>query len=212
MISLNRDELKLCAFNIRDKIVFYFDKNGVVRTINYADIDKHPEIKGLSYKFNGGYSIDFWKVHFNILGRVKFKVLKMVLDRTTEGDSIDDMELYINTLYPKSFEDKEKDELERFICRIYRPEFHRLPENTNKKTFDFITIEASILSNEAMQNRDAYLRQNIKEICSKLVKKVEKSSSFQKYGIPVSCLRASEITFHKKIDVLKVVFELKQVI
>ena len=210
MITLDRDKLKMYAFNIIDKKVFYFDQDGIVRIIPYEKREEYPEIKGLIGGFDGHTYIDFWQVHFILFERVNFRVLQMALSRIKEGDSIDDMERYINTLYPKSSEEKQKDELERFICRVYRPEFLRVPENTNKKTFDFITIEASVLSAEAMQNRDEYLRQNISEICGRLIKKIEKSCSFQKYGIPISCLRASEITFHKKISLLKVVFELKQ--
>ncbi|MBR6252696.1 MAG: hypothetical protein IKR04_02520 [Clostridia bacterium] len=211
MIKLDRNELKNCAFNIKGKTVYYFDENGIVRTFPYDEAKEHVEIKGLLGGLDGHIYIDFWKVHFNIFERVKFNVLKMVLEKIKEGDTIDDMEHYINTLYPKPPGERKQDELDRFICRFYKPEFLRLPENTKKNTFDFIVVEVSVLSQEALPDRDDFLKQNIKEILTRLVEKIENSATFKKYGIPSKCLKATEVTLHKKISILKVVFELKQI-
>ena len=210
MITLSLNKLRRFAFKIKKGFIYYFDNDGVVRRFQCRDLKFHPEIEGVSTRPNGSLYICPFDILLRFTGDDERKK-RMAIARVNVGDTYKDVERYLNTVKPAEPGTRKVSGLDRFICRFYRPEFHRLPENTQKNTFDFIIMEVSVLSEEAIPNRDEYLRQNIQEISMRVTKKLESNRSFTKYGVPVNFLKITEATLNKRTGILRIQFELKDI-
>ena len=77
-------------------------------------------------------------------------------------------------------------ELESILISIYNPIIIRLPENTNRKTFDMIKVEMYFKERE---NTFDIIKRNKKEVLEKAIQKIKDYRSFKKYGVPVNILR-----------------------
>ena len=210
LITLSLNKLRRFAFKIRKGFIYYFDDEGVVRRFQCRDLKFHPEIEGVSTRPNGSLYICPFDIFLRVTGDDERKK-RMAIARVNVGDTYKDVEHYLNTLKPAEPGTRKVSGLDRFICRIYKPEFHRLPENMQKNTFDFIIMEVSILSEEAIPNRDEYLQQNIHKICQRVVEKLKTNRSFTKYGVPINFLKATSITLNKRIGILRIQFDLKDI-
>lgn len=98
-------------------------------------------------------------------------------------------------------------ELDRFITKFEKPIYIRMPENTNKNTFDFIKMHVNICSE--WPDREKFIKKNLPEIIQITIQKLEDAASFKKFGVPIGCLALTEVWQHPD-STLEFVFELKK--
>lgn len=111
-------------------------------------------------------------------------------------------------MYSKRPNDKLKD-VEVYLTKIYQPDFRRTPENPSKNTFDTIFIQCNTNS---QLDVSTFLRNNKKQVIDYILNFLENNRSFKKYGIPINFLRITSATFHKKLNLLDFIFELKPIV
>lgn len=185
-------------------LVFYFDENGIYRCISIEEAKKHKELRPI-IRIDGSVSFD-GSLYYSI-GNINGNLLKKCICRLKVGDSIENLDNYISST---TLERRPKAEgIERFITKINRPIFARIPENPNKKTFDFIFMQVNIIS-KWEKDRGKYINDHLEEIKEIVIKKLKSSRSFQRYGVPVNFLRITKITL-KRDNTLEFVLELKKI-
>lgn len=98
-----------------------------------------------------------------------------------------------------------------YITGINKPDIEREIDNTNTKTFDFITVCYSLKSSLTMPQEDlmAAVNHDIKDIVQHAFHLIDDACTFQKFGIPVNILKCSrcmvtadrmlQLTFEPKI-------------
>ena len=84
------------------------------------------------------------------------------------------------------------DGVDRFVTKIERPVFMRIPENDNKHTFDIIKVFVNTCTTWDT-DRHKYFQDNLEIICQNVISKIENSQSFKKYGVPTGCLALTDI-------------------
>ena len=97
-----------------------------------------------------------------------------------------------------------------FIFKIGRPVFEREPENSNRKTFDFLKIRVTIPSKESFPDRKKFVKTYLKEIVSIVLEKVSSLQAYQRFGIPINFLKLTRAGILTG-DELELVFELKDI-
>lgn len=135
-----------------------------------------------------------------------FSMLRLCISKLSVGDSIDTLESLIKSHtawmpFPN--------ELDRFITKIEKPNYERLPDNKNKRTFDFIRVDVNVLTN--ISERNQYIHNHYNEICNMVLQKIESSNRFKKFGIPVNFLRLEKATFIPRISVIEFLFGLEEI-
>ena len=98
-----------------------------------------------------------------------------------------------------------------YITGINKPDIEREIDNTNTKTFDFITVYYSLKSSLTMSQEDlmAAVNRDIRDIVQHAFHLIDDACTFQKFGIPVNILKCSrcmvtadrmlQLTFEPKI-------------
>ena len=98
-----------------------------------------------------------------------------------------------------------------YITGINKPDIEREIDNTNTKTFDFITVCYSLKSSLTMSQEDlmAVVNHDIRDIVQHAFHLIDDACTFQKFGIPVNILKCSrcmvtadrmlQLTFEPKI-------------
>lgn len=100
--------------------------------------------------------------------------------------------------------------IERLIQGIGAPEYERVPENQNEKTFDRIRLQV-VLPRYMFQTWDelkAAVQENRLEIDSRVLDKIKNDRQFKKFGIPVNYIKMSDVTLLRD-HTLEYIFELK---
>lgn len=137
---------------------------------------------------------------------------KRALLRIKDKTSIETLSKYIYEEYDKRVKYRNQDmwlytanPIDRHIGKIGPFIFDRIPENTNKNTFDFIRCDVSIMG---VEDKYIFCKENYKEIIGRVLDKLESSQSFKKYHVPTNILRVSRATVLKDGD-LAILFEIK---
>jgi hypothetical protein len=146
--------------------------------------------------------------------------LKKALGMLKKGDTYSDLEKYLQ----KSAEYFDKmhktmsengwvyhirvEGLDRFITKVFRPEFVRSPENPNKKTFDIIKVRMDIVS-QWDSDRKKYIIENKKSIIEKAIEKIRNDRRFMSFGVDVNYLALTKLMM-LNINTLELIFELKK--
>lgn len=203
---MRRDEIKNKVIRLRSKKVGYFDGDGVFREVS--------EEKAISMNFpelavfdSGRLYLRKWFTYSTPLKDENGRVLQMSIALLKEGDTIDDLYHYLNTLKPKKHALPEG--LDRFMAKMGKPEFVRETGNRNMKSFDFIYLDVFIVHTWET-DRIQYIKDNLPEIKERVIEHLQKYKSFQKYGVPVGFLKITNITLTHD-DALHFVFELKEI-
>lgn len=138
------------------------------------------------------------------------ETFKSALYKMKLGDTVDMIEKY----YKESMCEKRRkphNEVEQFVTKIDKLNFVWKPDNQNKDTtFDYIHINVYIAS-KWEKDKVAYIKENLKSINSLVLNRLETNRSFLKYGIPISYLKISKVTFCKKSNVLRYVISFKDI-
>lgn len=185
-------------------IEYYFDDDGILKSknmeycqdsINLVDtfsIETENEnmfLKGMSFKY------------INLLA------LRKAIARLEVGDSIQKFEEIIDNVRIEHHEKKKG--IERFITKIEKPIFERIPENENKNTFDFIRVDINIIKN--FEGKRKYIREHHNEICNMVLRKIEKDNRFLKYGIPINFLKIEKATLILRMNIIEFLFSIKEI-
>ena len=190
---------------IGDK-VYYFDENGIYQSMAVEEAKENPTLKNrISIKKGNDY---FWDLSVETGLHIENSILfKSAVAKMKEGDTLEDLEKYVQEAriqrHPKPIG------LDKFIIGIDKPIIQRETGNDNTKTFDFIFVEVRIILNWD-GDRCKYIKENMKAIKDRVIKKVSDDKSFKKFGVPVNILRLSRVTLRRD-NVLEFVFELKEI-
>lgn len=201
----HRNNLIMRAIYRKQGKIFYFDNNGIYSSIPVIDVPPNL-LKGIFFGEDNFPTILTSHIEY---GCTNGHIAAMALARLHEGDTIERFEELLSTCKPAPKNSHKPQGIDAFICRIDNPIFYRSSNNINAKTFDYIYIDVSIVSNNTMKNRDEYLKEHIGEIRQRVVEKLAKSGKFKKYGIPINFLRICRTTLKRTSNVLQFVFELK---
>lgn len=185
---------------------YYFDKEGICRVIPVKEAIDRKLYGFFESTERGNYYFHTWYTYLPPLSNENQTILRMAIARLKEGDTIDTFYNYLKTVKPVKHPKAEG--LDRFLSKFEKPVFIRKPENENLKTFDYIHLDISVL-HEWETDRIQYISDNISEIKKRVINYLSNSKIFQKYGIPVKCLRITNVTLTRE-DFLHFVFELKE--
>lgn len=197
------EKIAYIAIRSRDGNVYFFDKEGIYRRVSASEAEE-MKVRYMYTRKDGSICIDL--VHFaRYVPEVTNQTLIIkAICKLIPGDEIEKFEEYLQTV---KIDSKDKPEgLDRFITKIQKPYFTRSPQNTNTKTFDYISIDVNIVS-EWEEERKEYIIRHREEIWQRVISKLKGSKEFQRYGVPVNFLKAN--MYITKSSILKFTFELK---
>ena len=139
------------------------------------------------------------------------------VNKTTNYE-IDLMKIYkkVNNLeefiteYNKEFEYMKKYSILK-LYKISNPLIYRETSNNKENTFDFIRIECNmIISSMSREEKINHIKRYRKEIDKMVIEKIKNFDSFNKYNVPINCLKLYKCTLTSS-DILVYQFELKTV-
>lgn len=198
----NLEKIKKNVLRKAGGYVYYFDEEGIYRKVPIGEVEKLNLLN--VHIFEEG---DFWYDQYDIRKLIceNFNIAIKAICKLKEGDILDKLAYYIENTKIESH--KKPEGLDRFITRIETPRFERVPENTNKNTFDFIYIDVNIVSTWE-EDRKQYIKNNMDKIYKRITQKLESSKTFNKYGVTTNFLKIARVTL-KNDSVLQFVLELK---
>lgn len=98
-------------------------------------------------------------------------------------------------------------ELEKFVTKISRPIFIRTPENKKRNTFDYIRFNVNL--NTSFENKNEYLKRNIKAIIQMVNETLQNDIYFKRKGISINYLSVTKVLKDTN-NSLVVIYELKK--
>lgn len=143
---------------------------------------------------------------------VNMRIFRKAASRFQVGSTLSDcVEIFLNTNLCSV--PKKNSLLDVLITKIV-VSFERIPENENRKTFDYIRVRLNLCHAAYPTWKD--LQQGVmehkKEIDDLVIKKVENNRRFCKFGVPMSYLRLTNRILSRHYCVLEYIFELKNVV
>ena len=154
--------------------------------------------KGKTYYFNENeiYSLDEKSELFSYESRLRFNIFKVM------SDPCFNMNVWSKAV--------SQFEVGMFLY-IAPPVYERVPGNNNKATFDHIRMTVGLPryqfdSWEALKDE---VKEYRREICQRIIEKLEQDRQFKKYGVPINFLRLSDIILLRDFSV-EFIFELKK--
>ena len=100
--------------------------------------------------------------------------------------------------------------MQSFVSSVRVMQFGRELGNHNTNTFDWIKVSAELLYRErSKEEQKEYLKQNIHILEDKILEVLDRSATFNKFGIPLHCLEVSNIVYRND-NVLEYTFSLKK--
>ncbi len=203
-----------CVSMVKDFLI----KQGVIHT----PICQHG---GKTYYFNKDevYSLDKKSELFPNEGRPKFGIFR-IYDETCFNMNVwskaasqfevgmtlkECIKIFLQTELVHNVP-QEPSPIDRLVQYITPPIFERVPENSNKSTFDYIHITVGLPtyqydSWETLRNEVKKYR---KEIYKRVVQKLAKNRQFKTYGVPINFLNLSDVMLLRDFSI-KFIFELK---
>ena len=203
MTQENFEKLKNNILRRARGYAYFFNEEGIYCRIPVSEVAEADFLNVHMFPEEG----DFWFEKFYITNLIcdNANLALKIICRLKEGDTLEKLRYYIKNTKLRTEEKME--DMERFITKIEKPRFLRTPENPNENTFDFIYVDANIVT-EWKEDRKQYLASNMDKIIKKVVKKLTNDSTFKKYEVPINFLKVSRITL-KNDSVLQFVLELK---
>lgn len=184
--------------------IYYFDESGIYRSVLLSEVYS-IKLDNLSYLRPNGEIFSYWLFIDDLFYVDDIRLVIKAISMLKEGDTIEKFKTYLDTVELENH--SRPSGLDRFITKIERPEFERIPTNPNKNTFDYIFVEVNIVQ-EWEGDRLTYIKKHKKQIFEMVLKKVQESKRFKKYGIPINFLKFTRVTL-KRNSVLEFVLELK---
>lgn len=103
---------------------------------------------------------------------------------------------------------KSQSEVEQFIISIRKPEIYRATNNKKKATFDF--VEVFVVIRSEFPEKISFIKEHQKEIGQLVIQKIQEDKKFQKFSVPVSVLRLTDLRLLQG-DTIRYLFEIKNV-
>ena len=209
----HKEDLKMLAIRHLGGKIYYFDNDGICRTIEDKTIKR--QIAGLNCQIKG-VVYDRQKNQLFVGHFCNYNTWRNAASRIKEGDTIDRfLDYYAHPVVvsraptmPKPIP-KIEDGLDYLITRIDKPDYCREPENLNKKTFDFIVVRVFLVTENAFPGRNQYIKENLKGICERAAGRIEKDYQFARFGVPINVLKLSSAKLIRHGSYLELIFELK---
>lgn len=183
--------------------VYYFDEDGIYKSISLEEAKKMGFI-------NIGPRMDNSS---NISGTYRYAIegynctlQRKAISRLKVGDTIEDLEEYLEVV--KLEKHNKPEGLDRFITKINKPIFQRVPENHKENTFDYVLVSINIVSRWD-EDRKQYINRNIREISRRVIEKIKSNNQFQKYDIPINFLKVTKVTM--KNNCLDYILEIREI-
>ena len=193
-----------------NKLFYFFNEEGVCSCLEKNDMLKSGvkvtinEIWG-NYIFSRYSVIDLKK---SLGSNYSTAIFKKALSKLETGDKLEKIDEYCQEVV-KEAEEKQAS-LERFVTRIFKPDFVCVPENPNKKTtFDYIHVDVNLVMHWD-NDKEKFIRTNAKKIAEMVLKSIENEKTFKKYGVPIEFLKIANVTLRRDLNSLHYVFELKK--
>lgn len=96
------------------------------------------------------------------------------------------------------------------IVSIKRVDITRRTDNTDKNTFDFVSVEILLRSTLQIPDMKAFIRENLPELNERALEKIAASKKYQSFGVPVEFLSLYSIgTFMQ--STIRMMYELREV-
>ena len=203
-MEVTLDQIKNMAVRLCKKTIYYFNSDGIYCSVSIDDYEngKADFLKNVYCFGKSDYAIRHY-----FLRDSNINIFIKAISQLNVGNTFAEFErIYDSTEFVKH---EKPQGLDRFIAKIDRPIFSRIPENTNTKTFDYIHVDVFMVSEDVLPNRDEFIKQNKKKILQKVLEKIGKSYQFQRYGVPINILKVSLITLIKNKGIVRIVFEVK---
>ena len=202
-VSINKALIKNKVILRKLPYVYYFNSEGIFTRILEEEcmLKVEPYVDAPASElitFPEWFSLERpEKMH---VGRFRRAISSAVM----RGESINRFEEMLNGSSNFTIPFKVND-VNDFITSITKPSFERRPENKNRNTFDFIRVYVNFCNAEDYKK---YIKKNLKSICRIVLRKIDESKAFKKYGIPINFLKLTSaiICVDKSIEL---VFELK---
>lgn len=199
------NDIKEKALRKKGGMVYYFDIDGIYRSIPICEAEEKRFSNLVILPEHNSY-INFQAIRMILKDLVTdYNLIRKAVAQLEVGDNIEKFEYYLLT---SKYEKHLKPEgLDRFILGISDKDIiiGRGPENYNEKTFDYINVYVLICSE--WNNREQYIKDNLKEIAKRAVKKLKESKKFKKFGVTINFLKISKVQFTKNTIIFT--FELK---
>lgn len=184
--------------------VYYFDGKGIYRStsVQRAWSLKNSSVVGK----NGKRRLDAIVIVMEYFDYENGSLLIKAICSLKEGDTIEKFKQILETV---EYEENPKPTgINRFVTKIEKPVFERVPENPKNNTFDYIFVDVNIVK-DWEEDRRTYIQKYKKQICEMVLRKVQEDRTFKKFGVPVNFLKITSITLRKN-SVLEFVLELKE--
>lgn len=183
--------------------IYYFNNDGIYEKIPIS-VAFEKKMFDTRQREDGSYYTLGPDFYHAIDDPSNYNLMTKCITKINVGDSIAKLEEIMKTTELTHHEKPQG--LDRFITKIEKPIFECETGNFDTNTFDFIRVRACILKH--FPERLNYIQKNINGISNKVIEKLKNSSSFRKYGIPISYLKISNIVITND-DTIEYTFELK---
>ena len=182
--------------------------------------------KGKTYYFNENeiYSLDEKSELFSYESRLRFNIFKVMSDpcfnmnvwskavsQFEVGMKLDEcIGIFLQTELAHNVP-QELSPFDRLMQYIAPPVYERVPGNNNKATFDHIRMTVGLprYQFDSWEALKGEVKEYRREICQRIIEKLEQDRQFKKYGVPINFLRLSDIILLRDFSV-EFIFELKK--
>ncbi len=178
---------------------YYFSENEVY------SLDKEPRL----FPYEGRTKFG----RFEVMGEACFNMnvwLKAVSQFKVGTTLTECIKIFLKTELVRRVP-KEPSSINRLVQHISPPIYERVPENQDERTFDYIRMTVGLPrywfnSWEALRDE---VKKNQSEICQRVLQRLESDRQFERYGVPISFLKTSDIILRRDYAI-EFIFELKK--
>ena len=183
--------------------IYYFNEHGIYESAMFKDIDDNINLKFFNNKMQNPIDIKPDYI-FDSRMPIDANLMLKIFSLLEEGDTLSYFSKMLNSCDIIMFTYEHS--VGKIITKISTPSIERRTGNKNKRTFDFIRIQAYFCN---YVNCGEYLKDNKKLVIKRVIEKIRDSKRFQNFGVPVNFLRLTSavITTEHSIEF---VFELKE--
>lgn len=160
------------------------------------------------------YQYLYEKVANPLIGASKrYSATKFYEKMASEHDSISIQDaLEYLKMHPDEFTKKEREKLDPNdpVVSVAHLDITRRTGNTDKKTFDFVSVEILLRSDLNIPDMREYVRKNLQGLNQRALNKIASAKRYQSFGVPVDYLTLYSIGIHVQ-STIRMMYELRQV-
>lgn len=181
-------------------------RSGETYYFNEYEVYSHDKEKRFQYE--KGLKTNTFQVYcgpcFN--NRVWFKAIS----RFEVGMSLDECIRVFMATRLTFHAKKDPSPIERLVQNIPAPVYEHFPENKNKNTFDYVRMAVGLsrYQYETWEDLRAAVKKYRRKIYKRVFQKLDESFQHNRYGVPISFLKLSDVTLRRDYT-MEFIFELK---